>query len=119
MFDLLKKFFSELSKPRLSEEFFLDESGLRREISDGTVESVKWDELKKITIVTTDQGPYVEDVFFVLEAEKGGTIVSQEWACKISLLERLAEFPGFDNEAVIRAMGCTDNNSFLCWQRAA
>jgi len=117
MFDQVKKFFQGLKQPRLTEVFYMDENGLRREISDGTIETVKWDELNKITIITTDQGPYFEDVFFVLEAEKGGTIVSQEWACKISLLERLGEFPGFDNEAVIRAMACTDNNAFLCWQK--
>ncbi len=117
MLDLIMNFFRELAKPRLSDQFFMDENGLRREISDGTMESVKWDELKKITIVTTDQGPYLEDVFFVLEGEKGGTIVSQEWATKISLLEKISKLPGFANEAVISAMGCTENNSFLCWQK--
>jgi len=31
------------------------------------------------------------------------------------VLERLQALPGFDDEAVIRAMGCTDNELFEVW----
>ena len=33
------------------------------------------------------------------------------------LLSRLQQLPGFDNEAVIKAMGSTNNAKFLCWKR--
>jgi hypothetical protein len=33
------------------------------------------------------------------------------------LLERLQQLPGFNNQAVIDSMGCTDNKQFLCWER--
>jgi hypothetical protein len=35
------------------------------------------------------------------------------------LLERLQQRPGFDNEAVIKAMGPTSSAKFVCWKRQA
>jgi hypothetical protein len=34
-----------------------------------------------------------------------------------ALLQRLQALPGFDNKAVIEAMGCTQDAAFLCWRR--
>ena len=35
------------------------------------------------------------------------------------LLTRLQQLPGFDNGAVIKAMGSTKNDKFLCWKRSS
>jgi hypothetical protein len=33
---------------------------------EGEIQSIRWDELDEVGIVTTDEGPFVEDVFFML-----------------------------------------------------
>lgn len=48
-----------------------------------------------------------KDTFVVPQGEDG---VSE-------LLERLQQLSGFNNEALIESMGCTDNKLFLCWER--
>ena len=85
--------------------------------SDGRVESVAWDDLKEVVIVTTDKGPFATDVFWLLVGESGGCVVPQGAAGEGALLERLQALPGFDNEAVIRAMGSVENNRFVCWKK--
>ena len=84
---------------------------------DGQTESVTWDDLKAVAIETTDEGPFSMDVFWLLVGEHGGCVVPQGAKGEDVLLERLQQLPGFDNEAFIEAMGCTQNNRFLCWQR--
>jgi hypothetical protein len=36
-----------------------------------------------------------------------------------SLLVRLQKLPGFDNDAVIKAMSTTSDGRFVCWKRDA
>jgi hypothetical protein len=84
---------------------------------DGTTEEVTWDELVAVEILTTDAGPFVCDVFFVLHGDDQGCMVPQEAeGCK-ELLERLQKLPGFNNQAVIDAMGCTSNARFSAWKK--
>ena len=89
---------------------------------DGQTERIAWDDLRRVEIVTTDEGPFLEDVFWVLTAADGGCLTIPQGAGgdnTAALLERLGpRLPGFDHEAVIRAMGSTENARFLCWQRA-
>ena len=35
----------------------------------GHAESIEWEDLTRVNIVTTDRGPFVCDVFFVLESD--------------------------------------------------
>ena len=85
----------------------------------GIVESVTWDTLDEILIVTTDKGPYVEDVFWLLgHRESGrGIVIPNEAEGFKALLERLQRLPSFDNGAVIEAMGSVVNARFVAWQR--
>ena len=89
--------------------------------SDGVEETIRWDDLDQIAILTTDEGPWREDVFVLLIASDGksGCAVPQSSDGCERLLERLQKFPGFDNEAVIKAMGSTSNAKFVCWKRSA
>jgi hypothetical protein len=86
---------------------------------DGVAESIRWDGLHEVGIVTTDEGPFAEDVFLLLLSADGksGCAVPQLADGFAGLLARLQELPGFDNEAVIRAMGSTANARFVCWKR--
>ena len=83
----------------------------------GLVESVRWDDLRAVVIQTTADGPFADDVLWVLVGEASGCVVPSEAEGCPELLGRLQELPGFDNGAVIRAMACTEEQRFLCWRR--
>lgn len=97
----------------------LSDSGVVCERPDGTVERVGWADLQKVEIVTTGQGPFAPDVFWVLHGTHGGCAIPQGATGDRQLLERLQALPGFDNNAVIEAMSSTSDRRFLCWQRMA
>jgi hypothetical protein len=94
-----------------------DSHGVSCRSPDGTIVSVAWDEVRSVEIRTTDAGPFVEDVFLVLHTGGGGCIIPQEAEGFTTLVEHLQQWPGVDNKALISAMTCTDNATFLCWQR--
>lgn len=80
-------------------------------------ETVHWNDVQKIVIRNTDAGPFDEDVFFCLETEEDTFVIPQGADGVSELLERLQQFPGFNNEALVESMGCTDNKLFLCWEQ--
>jgi hypothetical protein len=86
---------------------------------DGWEEGIRWDELEHVTIVTTDEGPFLDDVFFHLEGAGGRErcVVPSETEGMDRLLYRFQQLPGFDNDAVISAMTSTENATFRAWTR--
>jgi hypothetical protein len=90
---------------------------ITRTLSDGKTETVRWDDLQEVGILTTDEGPMVEDVYWMLVGTNGGCAIPSGAYGMDKLLARLQQLPGFDNGAVIEAMGSTTNNRFLCWKR--
>jgi len=84
---------------------------------DGKVESVPWDDLELVAIITTDDGPLLPDVFWLLKGSVSGCIVPLGAAGADAMLQKLQALPGFDNEAVVQAMSSATSNRFVCWQR--
>ncbi len=80
-------------------------------------QGVRWSDLKAVLIETTDQGPFQNDVFWVLVGEKSRCVVPQEAEGSQQLLARLQTLAGFDSSAVIEAMGSAENRTFVCWRR--
>jgi hypothetical protein len=116
MLSLLRRMFSAHRVPE--SVVALDDTGVERRLGDGRVERVRWDELEEVVVVTTDDGPWSEDVFFLLGGPDGtGCAVPQSDPVVSALLERLQKLPGFDNGALIRAMSSTGNARFPCWKR--
>jgi hypothetical protein len=76
---------------------------------------MRWDDLIGVALETTDQGPAVDDVFFILSGPDGVLVCPSEAEGGQDLLARLQQLPGFDNEAVISAMSCTETRTFICW----
>jgi len=69
--------------------------------------------------VTTDEGPYVEDLFWLLHAADGtGCLVPHAEACEVDLLSRLQQLSRFDNMAVVEASRSTGRQVFVCWEGA-
>jgi len=86
--------------------------------ADGNTQQVTWDNLTSIEIVTTDAGPFVEDVFWVLHSTTESCIVPQDAEGCQQFSERLGRLPNFDHDAEIRAICCASNARFVIWQRA-
>src|SRR5262245_54625033 len=97
----------------------IDDHGVCRRLADGTGEQGAWDDLVEVSVLTTSDGPFSEDVFFLLEASDGRGCVIPHGAPESSvLLERLQRLPGFDNKAFIQAMSSAEDARFICWRRS-
>ena len=95
------------------------DSAVIHELPDGTIERVDWGDLEKMEVVTTGDGPFVADVFWVLHGGQSSCVVPQRATGHKALLHRLQELPGFSNEAFVEAMSSTSDNRFLCWEKPA
>lgn len=98
-----------------------DDDGITRHHPDGSTESIHWNEIDTITIITTDQGPGAEDAFWVFENADNtkGCMVGNGAKGFPDLYQRLQSLPGFRDEVVIEAMGTSSNKRFVAWQRNA
>lgn len=107
------------AKPRVAEVRFTDES-ITHIRHDGKTETLRWDQLEEVGILTTSDGPHADDVFWVLlgPGRTSGCGIASSATGMDALLARLQRLPGFDNEAVVRAMGSATNARFVCWRKA-
>lgn len=95
----------------------IDARGVRRRVG-GKVEEIRWDQLVRVVLVTTSEGPFVDDLYWLLiGAGQAGCAVPGQAAGP--LLQRLQRLPGFDDEAVIRASASTEEATFLVWEGRA
>lgn len=85
---------------------------------EGSQESVRFEDLRAVLIETNDSGPWGTDVWWILlgKDQTSGCVYPGGATGEGGALERLQRLPGFDDAAVIRAMGCCDNERFLCWK---
>lgn len=102
-----------------------DDIGVTVTRPNGAVEHVDWADLVEVAILTTDEGPFVEDVFFLLigafdeAGQPKSGVALDHGAVQGPILDRLLALPGFDHEAFIQAMGSASNATFVCWRRDA
>ncbi|HEY5583247.1 MAG TPA: hypothetical protein VIK78_02005 [Ruminiclostridium sp.] len=94
-----------------------DELGVKVEQKNGTIEYSKWDEIVKISLITTDQGPFVDDVFLALFKEEKRCLIPSEGEGYNEVYEKVSKFEGFDFAKVIEAMSSTLNKEFICWEK--
>jgi hypothetical protein len=94
-----------------------DEIGVRVTRWNGLVEQVSWDDLDSVLIETNDSGPIGTDLLWILAGKVSGCLVPGGAEGEHELLVRLQELPGFNNQAVIDAMGSVENARFVCWKR--
>lgn len=115
LFSLRRRPLSEL--PPEAGRLTIDEVGITRTAKD-LREQVAWVDIASVRIMTTDQGPWIEDVFFVIDSRNGnGCVVPHDLAVKSGLLEALqARLEGLNNAAVIAAMTSTDKRVFTIWE---
>ena len=99
-------------------DLIIDDAGITR-TARKLREHVAWKDVARVRILTNDEGPWREDVFFVIDARQGGgCVVPQELAVRGGLLEALqSRLPGINNAAVIEAMGSIERREFIIWQQ--
>lgn len=80
--------------------------------------SVSIEALARITVVTTDDGPWSDDMHWVLE-EDGGTMLTipNSASGTEKLFDAFAALDGVDYSMATKAMGSTDNDSYVIWSR--
>ncbi|SMC29436.1 hypothetical protein SAMN02745857_03834 [Andreprevotia lacus DSM 23236] len=113
----LQRLLQHSASPREAPAIQLDDDGLTQVMRNGEVHTVHWNELAEVSIVTTDDGPLADDVFWVLSGERERCVVPGSAEVIGRLLRRLQALPGFRNDAVIDAMGSSGRARFVCWQR--
>lgn len=85
----------------------------------GATEQIAWSDLGSVSVLTTEAGPYADDLFWVLTHRDGrrGPVVPMDAQGEHELLKSMQRrLPGFDNMAVVEAMGSTSNASFVIWE---
>lgn len=96
----------EVKEKQLS--YFAAEGGVRFSLND----------VVKIEIVTTDVGPFADDMFWLFELKDRSLLrIPSSAEGGEALIDVLAGFPGADYEAVIKASGSTARERFLIWQK--
>jgi len=98
----------------------VDDWGVRRKLGAGKEakeEALAWEKIAEVSIITTSDGPFAEDVFFALRGSDGtGVLVAQSLAVEHGMLKQLqTRLPDLDNEAIVRAMGSTTEARFILW----
>ncbi len=79
--------------------------------------SIKIDDFDEIGVETTDQGPFVEDVFWILTRGQAQIRIGEPHPVFNQLMDRVGSLEGFDWRPFTEAMCCSDNRYFLCWRR--
>jgi hypothetical protein len=110
------------SGPRLEAAWNLqrDEAGVSVLWPKGERRTIAWNEVDLVAIETNGSGPWGYDVWTVLEGGDKRVDWPQGATGEDGMLAELQRrFPGFDDDAVIAAMGCTDNGRFVCWHKGS
>ena len=78
---------------------------------------VAMDALIGVAVEITDQGPFVEDVWWHLATSETVATYPSEATGAGDLLSQLQSLPTFNNERLIQAMSSAQNNMFILWDK--
>lgn len=86
--------------------------------SSGQVDHIRWNNVAKVQVLTTDEGPYVCDVFYILTDTAGkGVAIPQDKPESGTIIEKITRWPGFQHEEMVLAMGSTEVKWFTVWEK--
>lgn len=85
----------------------------------GTIASMALSALTAIAIETRDTGPFAADLWWLLFGPDLTVAIAfpHDADGVDAVVDDLMSLPGFDYEAMIAAMGSTDNASFPLWKK--
>lgn len=96
-----------------------DGHGICIHYPDGTILLIPWDVVQCVAIEINGSGPSGADVWWLIEGNQSRCAYRGGATADIDALRALeSRLTGFDDECVVRAIGCTSNRRFVCWQRS-
>lgn len=110
-----------VNEPALQESVQFTDSGMHITQGNGRERDIAFSSVEQIDIITTDQGPWQEDVWwcFYLSNEEKPLYLPQGIKGEDQILLVLEKhFAGIDFQTFIMAMGSADNAVFNLWRRA-
>lgn len=120
MFRWLRRLFARIRPPAPTETTveILDATGWITAIyPDGRSLTIAWDDLAEVEVHTNEAGPWGTDVWWVLRGARHTCILPADANGATALLRKLQALPGFDQGALLQAMGSTTRAVFPCWRR--
>ncbi len=73
--------------------------------------------ISEVVILTTADGPFTEDCFWVVTTGEARVITSNNDPLSEELAELLGTLPGFDFDAMIDSMSSVTEEVFVCFRR--
>jgi len=75
--------------------------------------SVRWNDIRRVTMITTNRGPWFDDLFYHVLHVGGDLTLPSEANGMIPFVEKLEGLPGFDINAYTQAIRSVQNESFV------
>lgn len=98
---------SNTVKVEVTESYFTVEDTWRK-----TVAKVAWADVSRLTLITTDQGPWTEDLFYHVIYTDGELTLPSKAQGMDGFNNHVMSLPGYSPEAHTAASCSTENNSF-------
>lgn len=83
----------------------------------GRIHAISLEEISEVVILTTADGPFTEDCFWVVTTGDSRVITSNNDPLSEELAELLGTLPGFDFDAMIDSMSSVTEEVFVCFRR--
>jgi hypothetical protein len=80
--------------------------------------SVRIEDVQEIGIETTDRGPFIEDLFWLINRDTDDLRIPQDSPVFATLMDYFGKWEGFDWQPFTEAMACAECRYFLCWKRS-
>ncbi len=126
MFKTIRTLFGKISSrhsgpavlyPECTWTVMVDAWGVACQDPEGEIGAVAWDDLQVVIVETNNLGPWMIDVIWHLQGERGACWIPQGATGESEMIERLTALPGFDGDALGEAMRSVRNETFLCWSK--
>lgn len=96
-------------------EYTVDAEGFTQINGDDAGQKFPWSDVRHVGIITTSDGPFFDDVFFIIQFANKNICLTSFQAEDMKLMSYFNILPGFRYESAIEAMGSVDDASFHCW----
>jgi len=83
----------------------------------GNKSECAFEDIDKVLIVTTDDGPIYPDVFWTIVSKEKTLFIPQGAIGENKLADKIMDLPGFDNEKFIESMRSVEDMEFVCWTK--
>lgn len=117
---LLDRLFKKKEERKQPEDYYdisITDEYVKVEHPKRNIEEIKWNEIEEISIVTTDEGPFLPDVWLMLIGNGKGCSMPQGAPKYEEVYDIVSKYEGFNFEEAIKAATSTDNAKFQLWKK--